>query len=490
MSSRAPTFDYDIFISYSHIDNELPSIGSVNDHHRGWVDTFHTALEWRLKNEFGKKNPVRIWQDRRGLHGSDIFREEILRACQSSAILMCITSRSYMNSDWCAEGYKEFVGDGDLPRFGNISRIFNVKINKASSKSRRFNDTIGYEMYYSDPDYEPSVPLWPRKLDDQDGRYWRRIEQIARDVRRVLEFTPGKRLPTRESERQTRYIIEIDPGRAASGLDDPEDLVARLRERLDMPGVSLVRAVEHSTRLILEGPRSELRKAAGAVTAGGAPESENLRIRGFYPINLDEILLQAKDRLIVSGHTLNRFSHDRAVGEALEKLLTRGVRVSLLMLNPKSKYARAHAPHHEFESSDSAKGQYLRALKSLERFFGTSAVAQPLKSNLEVLLSNYMPRFRAIIVDDASVYLYNYMFAQDVSDYPDVVLSANKAKAPEIADDSSDSLLARVVESSDRLLRAPETVPYIRYGRIYKHWKKSRLARWDSWKQKARTGMP
>jgi hypothetical protein len=61
-----PPFDWDIFISYAHIDN-----GHYADIPQGWIDYLHERLNIRLAQLLGQ--PPRIWRDRK-LAGNDVFR--------------------------------------------------------------------------------------------------------------------------------------------------------------------------------------------------------------------------------------------------------------------------------------------------------------------------------------------------------------------------------------------------------------------------------
>lgn len=63
-------FDYDIFISYAHIDNR-----TLQQDQDGWIAMLHKALELRLAMLLGED--VRIWRDQK-LSGNDRFDDEIV----------------------------------------------------------------------------------------------------------------------------------------------------------------------------------------------------------------------------------------------------------------------------------------------------------------------------------------------------------------------------------------------------------------------------
>jgi len=65
---------------------------------------------------------------------------------------------------------------------------------------------------------------------------------------------------------------------------------------------------------------------------------------------LHEVMLSAERSLVVSGHTLNKFAIDLRVKNALGELFQRGVKVTLVMLNPHCEYSCAHERFHAKES--------------------------------------------------------------------------------------------------------------------------------------------
>ncbi len=66
-------YNNDIFISYSHIDNE-----SFDEDHPGWVDVFHAQLQQFIDFHVGRR--TKVWRDRR-LTGAEVFSDEIERNC-------------------------------------------------------------------------------------------------------------------------------------------------------------------------------------------------------------------------------------------------------------------------------------------------------------------------------------------------------------------------------------------------------------------------
>src|SRR5438067_3984115 len=64
-----PDFEYDLFISYAHIDNQ-----HYSDVPKGWIDYLHDRLEISLSKRLGRT--PKIWRDRK-LRGNEVFNDEI-----------------------------------------------------------------------------------------------------------------------------------------------------------------------------------------------------------------------------------------------------------------------------------------------------------------------------------------------------------------------------------------------------------------------------
>lgn len=80
-------FKYDIFISYTHLDNHAP------EGEQGWVEHFQKWLESWLARRFGLGN-IEIWRDA-ALHGNTLFDERIPEVIQQSALFLALTSPHY-----------------------------------------------------------------------------------------------------------------------------------------------------------------------------------------------------------------------------------------------------------------------------------------------------------------------------------------------------------------------------------------------------------
>ena len=99
--AQSPGYDHDIFISYAHNDNygfgERP----------GWVDVFEDWLYNWLNKRRGLSD-LRIWRDKKRMQGNTVFDDAIQNALDSSAIFLALSSRKYLQSDYCRKELHRF----------------------------------------------------------------------------------------------------------------------------------------------------------------------------------------------------------------------------------------------------------------------------------------------------------------------------------------------------------------------------------------------
>src|SRR5262245_66040453 len=107
-----PGFENDIFISYSHVDDQ-----------DGWVGVFQKQLEMELSRLLGRMGLARVWRDRRRLQGNHFFDQTIQNAIDSSALFVALTSKGYLGSEYCRKEMRWFreknaeaLGLGDRSR--------------------------------------------------------------------------------------------------------------------------------------------------------------------------------------------------------------------------------------------------------------------------------------------------------------------------------------------------------------------------------------
>ena len=103
-----PGFSNDIFISYSHFDDQ-----AVDG--PGWVSDFHRRLAIEVEEELGAK--VQIWRDKR-ITGATDFTKDLDKQVRGSAMMLAILSPGYVNSRWCDWELTGFTGSANRRSVG------------------------------------------------------------------------------------------------------------------------------------------------------------------------------------------------------------------------------------------------------------------------------------------------------------------------------------------------------------------------------------
>ncbi len=123
-----PEYEYDIFISYAHVDN-IAFPGQTD----GWIEQFYKNLNLMLAKRFGRLGIVKIWWDNKKLDGSVLFDQSIEEGINKSAIMICLYSPGYMASDYCKQELDLFYKKAQKEKTGlkvaDRSLIINVQLN-------------------------------------------------------------------------------------------------------------------------------------------------------------------------------------------------------------------------------------------------------------------------------------------------------------------------------------------------------------------------
>jgi TIR domain len=148
-----PSFEFDIFISYAHVDN-LPG------GRRGWVHRFHKELTDRLDQKLGRVGAARIWWDG-DLDGSQVFDRKIEGTVNRAALFIAMTSEGYLNSDYCLKELETFCRKAESEEAGVVvgerARVLNVLLDDIPYDRwpARYGGTNGYHFF----DKEKGEPL-------------------------------------------------------------------------------------------------------------------------------------------------------------------------------------------------------------------------------------------------------------------------------------------------------------------------------------------
>lgn len=156
--------EYDVFISYSHHDNET---------HGDWIHQFHDKLTADFRSRSGKK--LTIFLDRENLNTGNVLSDRLQSALSESAIVIPILSPTYLASAWCRREFLHFMQQaGDRLIVGNSSRIVPVQLMpydryqpEADSDRREVAQITSFltekEILYADF-YKHPLPIQPNEL--------------------------------------------------------------------------------------------------------------------------------------------------------------------------------------------------------------------------------------------------------------------------------------------------------------------------------------
>ena len=180
MGCYLSNYEHDIFVSYSHIDNEV--FHKIED---GWVSTFTNILNKKLSQDLGTRD-FSLWRDHR-LSAHEELTPELVSIVENSALLLVIVSNAYLNSEWCQKERKTFINKVKNKIFPT-SRIFIIEIDniEIEKKPEELLDITGYKFWYID-EYTGKRRLlgFPEpKCDDTD--YYQRIIDLSYDLAKIL----------------------------------------------------------------------------------------------------------------------------------------------------------------------------------------------------------------------------------------------------------------------------------------------------------------
>ncbi|HEX8183915.1 MAG TPA: toll/interleukin-1 receptor domain-containing protein, partial [Blastocatellia bacterium] len=240
-----PGFDYDIFISYAHVDNE-----TADKDEPGWVSLFREHLEVQLSKRIGRIGAVKIWQDP-SLEGSHLFDQTIQDGINRSALFLALTSAGYLASEYCQQELKWFCRKaGTEPvglSVGDRMRVFNLLLNNIPYQQwpQEFGRTSGYPFHDAEREDEFGYPTDPKEKAFQQ-QIRKLVDSIYKTLAVLKESKQGIAQPVQRKDEQPAD----DLARGASFtvfLADTADTLRKVRSRvineLEQEGAHVIRSV-------------------------------------------------------------------------------------------------------------------------------------------------------------------------------------------------------------------------------------------------------
>lgn len=219
---RTSGFESDVFLSYAHIDDQALTEGQ-----KGWISTFHHALEVRLAQLLGK--PPRIFRDPK-LQGNDYFADELCEKLPQTALLVSVVSPRYVKSDWCRREVEEFCRASEKTggvRIANKARVFKVVKTPVplAEHPSELQELLGYDFFVVEP--ETGRPRELSQLADPEiqRHYWTRLDDLAHDISDLLSILDKQDAAGEAPDRPSRGTIYL--AEASFDLKEQRDSIKR-----------------------------------------------------------------------------------------------------------------------------------------------------------------------------------------------------------------------------------------------------------------------
>jgi hypothetical protein len=325
----------DVFISYSHIDNQ-----PFGDPRGGWVDIFHAQLQNFVNVHVGRR--TNIWRDRR-LTPAEVFSDEIEQQLRSSAVMISIISPGYLQSEWCNRellGFTRAAQERGNLRIGNLQRVIKV-LRLPVTRSLLpplLDDVLGGQFYRVDPASERARDLLLDPSPDAEKVFLARVDDVAQDLSRLLgEMAVSGDSGPSDSPPPASATATVFLAWATGDLSEERE---KLRRELEARNYRVVPTGAPS--LDATGVRASvldaLREARVAVHLIGAlygfvPEGE---ARSIIELQSDEALYQASNSTAarifwLASNTLSQEPRLSAFVDRLQQQSPQGGRVDLLV---------------------------------------------------------------------------------------------------------------------------------------------------------------
>jgi len=222
-------FDYDIFISYAHVDNATADEGET-----GWVTAFREHLDVQLSKRVGRIGAVKVWQDPK-LEGGQLFDQTIKNSIDRAALFLALTSTGYLASDYCRQEVKWFTEKASAESLGlavgDRMRVFNLQLNNIPFPDwpTEFGRTSGFPFHDAEETDDLGYPS-----DPKDRLFQQQIRKLVDAVYRTLLVLKEKQVAAAPAIVSAAKAPEKSPADDAFTvfLADTSDTLRTLRRRV------------------------------------------------------------------------------------------------------------------------------------------------------------------------------------------------------------------------------------------------------------------
>jgi len=238
MPAFVPQYQYDVFISYAHVAE------------KEWVRGFREKLQEHLDRELHQDKAASIFWDHQELAGDSPLTAEITQALSSTATLLIVLSKAYLDRPWCRVERESFF-------------------NEAGTSSRRVFVVLLEDV--PEENYPPEI----QALEVLGFQFWEQHPQSARPgVNRPLPLN-GEPFDGRIRELATAVAARLKDFKK----DHPPEV---MRSRLAGVKVFLADGVSGPPAKDLEEARSAVRNWLMDQGAVVLPEESGSLYEAFY----------------------------------------------------------------------------------------------------------------------------------------------------------------------------------------------------------------
>jgi TIR domain len=169
----------DIFISYSHVDDQI-----FDGEEAGWVTRLVRNVEKLLAMRLGRREFFDLWMDGR-LTGNEPVNDLIEGKIHDTAAFLLVLSPGYLGSIWCALELATFRAEV-ARRMGEESRVFVVEFGEIA-RPAELSQPRGYRFWQKDSLTSDLTQLgFPKLLPEHEPAYYRLVTELASDLEREL----------------------------------------------------------------------------------------------------------------------------------------------------------------------------------------------------------------------------------------------------------------------------------------------------------------
>jgi hypothetical protein len=222
--SYVPDFEFDIFVSYAHTDNE-PLVRNG----RGWVSELVDSLGKLLAQDLGRREYFEHWLDRSNLRGHEQI-DGILDQVRKSATLIVVLSNAWMEASFCRKELDQFLSARGRDASSNIFVVRKNQLHDTYKAPDALQRVSGYQFWSEEEGRSLTFGIDTSSATD-DARFCRKAHSVAADIARQLRALKDRRGAS-------------SMGMAATGMPRPTVLLAEVTDDIDDQRDSLRKFLE------------------------------------------------------------------------------------------------------------------------------------------------------------------------------------------------------------------------------------------------------